>query len=55
MARHYRENLQTREDRDGNVNFSIQVPRPECIAKYNHEMGAVDRHNLSAGGSEITS
>jgi hypothetical protein len=39
-----------RQDKDTNVNFSLQVPRPACIAKYNEQMGAVDRHNFYRQG-----
>jgi hypothetical protein len=39
-----------RQDKDTNVNFALQVPRPACIAKYNQEMGAVDRHNFYRQG-----
>ena len=39
-----------RQDKDTNVNFALQVPRPACIAKYNEQMGAVDRHNFYRQG-----
>jgi hypothetical protein len=39
-----------RQDKDTNVNFALQVPRPACIAEYNQEMGAVDRHNFYRQG-----
>ena len=34
-----------RQDFDTNVNYRINIPRPHIIAKYQHEMGWVDRHN----------
>ena len=34
-----------RQDFETNINYNINVPRPEIIAKYQHEMGWVDRHN----------
>jgi hypothetical protein len=39
-----------RQDKDTNVNFALQVPRPACIAMYNEQMGAVDRHNFYRQG-----
>ena len=39
-----------RQDKDTNVNFALRVPRPACIAKYNEQMGAVDRHNFYRQG-----
>ncbi len=39
-----------RQGKDTNVNFALQVPRPACIAKYNEQMGAVDRHNFYRQG-----
>ena len=39
-----------RQDNDTNVNFAINVPRPEVIAKYQQEMGHVDRHNFYRQG-----
>ncbi len=35
-----------RQDMKTNVNFAINVPRPEILAKYNQEMGHVDLHNF---------
>ena len=34
-----------RQDFDTNINYKINIPRPEIIAKYQQEMGWVDRHN----------
>jgi hypothetical protein len=34
-----------RQDFDTNINYQINIPRPQIIAKYQHEMGWVDRHN----------
>jgi hypothetical protein len=34
-----------RQDFETNTNYKIQIPRPEIIAKYQQEMGWVDRHN----------
>jgi hypothetical protein len=34
-----------RQDFETNTNYSINIPRPQIIAKYQHEMGWVDRHN----------
>jgi hypothetical protein len=39
-----------RQDKDTNVNFAINIPRPEILAKYNSEMGRVDRHNFYRQG-----
>jgi len=39
-----------RQDKETNVNFAINVPRPEILAKYNKEMGHVDRHNFYRQG-----
>ncbi len=39
-----------RQDKDTNVNFVLQVPRPACIANYNQQMGAVGRHNFYRQG-----
>jgi hypothetical protein len=35
-----------RQDAETNVNFQINIPRPEILVKYNQEMGHVDRHNF---------
>jgi hypothetical protein len=34
-----------RQDFETNTNYKILIPRPEIIAKYQQEMGWVDRHN----------
>jgi hypothetical protein len=34
-----------RQEHETNTNYKINVPRPEIIAKYQQEMGWVDRHN----------
>ncbi len=34
-----------RQEFETNTNYKIQIPRPEIIAKYQREMGWVDRHN----------
>ena len=34
-----------RQEFETNTNYKIQIPRPEIIAKYQQEMGWVDRHN----------
>ena len=39
-----------RQDKETNVNFAINFPRPEILAKYNQEMGSVDRHNFYRQG-----
>jgi hypothetical protein len=39
-----------RQNAETNVNFQINVPRPEILAKYNQEMGHVDRHNFYRQG-----
>ncbi len=39
-----------RQDKDTNVNFRAKIPRPEFPAKYNQEMGSVDRHNFYRQG-----
>ncbi len=39
-----------RQNVDTNVNFALSVPRPQIIAKYQHEMGYVDRHNFYRQG-----
>ena len=39
-----------RQDAETNVNFQINVPRPEILAKYNQEMGHVDRNNFYRQG-----
>ena len=39
-----------RQDKETNVNFSAKIPRPEILAKYNQEMGSVDRHNFYRQG-----
>ncbi len=39
-----------RQDNDTNVNFALNVPRPQVIAKYQQEMGHVDRHNFYRQG-----
>jgi hypothetical protein len=39
-----------RQDAETNVNFQINVLRPEILVKYNQEMGHVDRHNFYRQG-----
>jgi hypothetical protein len=39
-----------RQDKETNVNFAINIPRPEILAKYNQEMGSVDRHKFYRQG-----
>ncbi len=34
-----------RQDFETNLNYKINIPRPEAIAKYQQEMGWADRHN----------
>jgi hypothetical protein len=34
-----------RQDFETNINYKINIPRPHIIAKYQHGMGWVDRHN----------